>query len=108
MPNASAAILLNKEVIAVNQDSLVRQGRRVSNYDGARATMIVVHDCCSAQHYYLHLTLCHDCISGGQFHLHTLCDYQGINIWKKELDDGSVAVAVVRCHQRFAFAIIIP
>jgi alpha-galactosidase len=34
MPNASASILLNKEVIAVNQDSLVQQGRRVGNYGG--------------------------------------------------------------------------
>jgi alpha-galactosidase len=34
MPNASASILLNKEVIAVNQDSLVQQGRRVAKYGG--------------------------------------------------------------------------
>ena len=34
IPNASASILLNREVIAVNQDRLVQQGRRVSNYGG--------------------------------------------------------------------------
>ena len=32
--NSSAAILLNKEVIGVQQDPLVRQGRRVSNIGG--------------------------------------------------------------------------
>jgi hypothetical protein len=34
IPAASAAVLQNPEVIAVNQDALVYQGRRVSNSDG--------------------------------------------------------------------------
>ena len=46
MPNASAAILLNKEVIRVNQDPLVKQGRRVSNLNGESSTHHYGCSCC--------------------------------------------------------------
>ena len=73
MPNASAAILLNREVIGVNQDPLVKQGRRVSN-DGGKSA----------------LTSSEAIISCSK----TLTRVAGVNIWKKDLVDGSVAVAV--------------